>query len=1054
MDERQRRLLADLTRLFGEGAGAFYSDALTVLETPGLRATSHWTSHSIREIQGIVFKVLGILPDDIGAFDASGGVKQQTGEVGEGQRREDNIRAIAQLLVISEEDERIVWWLNYNPQKYAHRNDIDAPRALDPTIWPAFERLLALLCERFEAIYKQAQDKVAELIRLGPGVGSKQISRVLERLPVSAQPVALAYFCGHAGPEWVPLIPEKLLKNPPGAHPVAGYAHPSWPIAWFLGRSAKAQPDAVHRAVMKIMDVGTDNNRIHMELAQAEEKLPGKQTAEWGKKEAEWLRGQLSIQSAYLWTPIEHCVIALVKKGEPDAAFDLAQALFSIDGELAGGDGAPQPLTTASHYLTSLGPIATALSDAKPLEVTEWVCDIVVKHVASQIGSEHYDPAWLMVPSVAQEDRHFVGLGHLVYALRDLMAEIVTRRPDLAPEILAILHRKLGLYPIGRRLRLNLMTTHLSVFRADAVEALSDPGSFAPALSLEVMSLLVEASQALAPEERLPVLDAIAKGSIRDELRATLRQMVLDGGPTDEQRAEIQTANQLFVVGRVADDNSPVPYETLASWPVSQLIDYLATWSPADDREAFLSGSALVGLVTAAVANDPTKYAPAALSFLPLGPTYVSSFLSGLVQAVTNNRPFDWEVVLDLAATVLNDVVRSDARYEGVRHGLVQLLWLGLESKTATPDHRFSDRIWELLVVLLGDPSPSREQELESIKRGGSLDSISMNWIRPMAVQSVVAYALWLYRGADEQKRMPASVKAVLKQRLRPREEHSLAVRVVLATHFLQLVDLDSAWSKSIVRYLFPVSPRREKEWAAAFDSYLGHYRYPTKPGLELLHGEYERAARTPEQLGVAGWGPALVHHLVMMYVWGLIEIDPLDSILEAFYDHASVELKTQLLDWMGWQLWAWREQPVSQEIRDRARKCWEWRMANGSDEEQDAFGWWFASGLFDADWSLAQLLRVLETGVTFKGTVQSVFERALELRPEHPLEVVRAANAYVLSDASRSDWGLANDAIYEIAMSSREEPVASDEVRRLGAEVESRLLARGYDASRRRPRG
>jgi len=188
--------------------------------------------------------------------------------------------------------------------------------------------------------------------------------------------------------------------------------------------------------------------------------------------------------------------------------------------------------------------------------------------------------------------------------------------------------------------------------------------------------------------------------------------------------------------------------------------------------------------------------------------------------------------------------------------------------------------------------------------------------------------------------------------------------------------------------------------------------------------------------------------------VWGLIEIDPLDSILEAFYDHASVELKTQLLDWMGWQLWAWREQPVSQEIRDRARKCWEWRMANGSDEEQDAFGWWFASGLFDADWSLAQLLRVLETGVTFKGTVQSVFERALELRPEHPLEVVRAANAYVLSDASRSDWGLANDAIYEIAMSSREEPVASDEVRRLGAEVESRLLARGYDASRRRPRG
>jgi hypothetical protein len=150
----------------------------------------------------------------------------------------------------------------------------------------------------------------------------------------------------------------------------------------------------------------------------------------------------------------------------------------------------------------------------------------------------------------------------------------------------------------------------------------------------------------------------------------------------------------------------------------------------------------------------------------------------------------------------------------------------------------------------------------------------------------------------------------------------------------------------------------------------------------------------------------------------------------------------------IGWQIWVWREQPVGTELRSRAMKLWNWRMANGSSQtEMASFGHWFASGLLDPDWSLDRLTAVIKADVPIKD-INSVFERALDLAAEREIQVASVAAAYLVSAPNRTDYGMADDAISQIARTVQA-PAAPAEARKLGAEIESRLLSRGYDPAR-----
>lgn len=1026
MDKRQQTILAGVTRLFGEGAGSFYSDAVSIAEDKTKHAASHLIGHCIREIQGIVFQVLGILPATVGAFDRGSD---------EFTSRPARIKEIARLLGIPETDSRMAWWLGIEPDVLAHRNGIDPPQPLDPSLMPSLDALLELLVERFEAVFKIGLGRVDDLLRQGPAANPAGIRKLLERLPLSANPVELAYFCRQAGPEWVSVLPSRLLDSPPPAFPVAGYPHPSWPVSALLARSAAAKPDDVHQAVMRVMKTGTDNNRVHLDLAEAERHLPGDKMASWSTLETAWLRRQTSIQSAYLWTPIELLVTALIEKGQDDTAFELARALFSLDCDLASQDDDLMRSFGASHYLASIGPIALALTAIKPIETLEWLTEIVAKHSS---GPE--DRTYPYAPSLTikrnRRDRH--DRSSLALALRDAADQVMNASPSRTTEVLEIIGSGLGDSSLGTRLRLYFLAKHLEALHAEAVEALSSELTFAPAFLAEAIALLLAVVESLEPQERVATLSAIDRGSLGRRLMDRLQSIVIAGGPTDEERAELDRIQDPFV-SRDISHLAPISAQDLSDKSVSEFASYLATWRPENPWEAFIAGQNLMGLATAAVKNDPNKYAAEAAELLSLGPDYLSAVFNGWIQAVLNGTPFSWRGVLELADAVL--AVPLEPSLADVRGRVAQVLSMGLESEKCAPEISLADRVWRLLVLLIEDASPSRAEEIDALKRGSSLESISLNWTRPIAVRAAIEYAIWLNPDPEP---LPAAVRVALKRRLMLTRDGSFAVRMVVATDLHTLLERDPDWTISILPKLFPASASRKDEWAAAFDSYLGHYRGPGPAALAALRSEYERAAESLDT-ATESRTSLMSHHLVWACQWGIVEIVPPDPLVVAFYDKTPETRSHELLSWMGWTLWASRDGGVHAAIVERAKLFWEWRMASApSEAEKSTFGWWCGSGLFEADWSLSETLAILRTGTRLVGSAHAAMGKVRELAPMHPVSAASVADEFVKRAPLDEDLSILVEDLFEIARIVQESDMPP-EAQKLGGELESRLRARGY---------
>lgn len=1035
-------------RLFGPGAGAFYHDALQILAVPSMRTRGSYIFHSMREIQSVVFEVLGILPEDIGAFDR--GRPEMPGFAG--KRRDWIILRIADELGIPSDDPRIQWWPSRDFERLAHRNDLYAPRPFDPGDWAAFEDLLNLLVGRFEAVFKRSLDALDDLLRSGPGDQSTA-KQVFKRLSQGPQPVALSHFFRHAGPEWVGSLPSDWLDNPPGPEPMIGRPdlrwHPSWPVANFLARSAEAQPSEVHARVMQIMATGTDNNRIHLDLADAERHIPGRLMATWAAREAEWLRRQDSIEAMYLMTPLAECVRNLAGKGQEDAAFDLARALFDLDSALTADlEIAPGNLD-AYQYLHNIRPVAEALAVVRPLETVEWLAGVVAKHFPRSTGPTE-NRAWsdILAPSIADDSGANFELTNLVRVLRDVSAGLIANNLTIAPDVLAILTRREADSSVVQRVGLYLLGRHLPGMQSEAASLLAKSDLYAPELMPETYSLLAAAAPYLSPDQREAVRTAIAGGTIAAPAKDRLIAIVIAGGVGDEQPdPELAEAWQPVSAWGLGEA-SPVAQAKLASWTVPELVSYLTRWQPDNDWRALFAPEALRAYLMAAIANDPPKYAAGAVEFQNIQPIYLSAVFTGFTQAVSAKRAFEWRQVIELATFTLDDEFRrSDPSYADVRNCLASLLSTGLSADEASPAPELAAPIWVLLKILADDASPSRREEATALKRGSALASIALNWTRPIAVRAVIDYEGWIREHTEPRPtRLPTEARRILLRRLGATTEPCLSVRIVFARHLYRLMDLDPDWLVTALPRLFPSGQHRVAQWSAAFSQYLEAYAGPTGPMLQTLRTEYERATASldpsaePDPRDIS-----LAHHLVFAIWWGLIGTEPLDPLIAAFYANASSALAKVPLDWMGWNLWSFRERaPLDSKIQERVRRFWEWRVTNkAATEEKESCGWWFASGLLDTDWSLAQLLAVIRTGGHLGGSAHAALERGKELAATHPSEIASFANEFIVGTPNDQEYMFADD-LYAIARLVQD-PTAPQDARQLCSEIEGRLLSRGY---------
>lgn len=489
---------------------------------------------------------------------------------------------------------------------------------------------------------------------------------------------------------------------------------------------------------------------------------------------------------------------------------------------------------------------------------------------------------------------------------------------------------------------------------------------------------------------------------------------------------------------------SPKSGDEIASMTVDELINFLTVWEPPGDPTA-PSPEGLQRILRGAVADDPTKYLEGVEQLKELPATYVRGVLGGFEEAIKNGQCFAWEPVLSLSQWVMTkqaDDRPAASRFEGhdphwgwTMRQVASLLSRGLEAGPCEIPFSLREDVWQVLCLLTEDPDPTVEHEAEY--GGTNMDpaTLSINTTRGTAMHAVIKYALWVRRDDKRQEdateraaegfdRM-AEVREILDRHLDPSIDPSLAIRAVYGQWFPWLVMLDASWADANAERVFPSDPGASPYRDAAWSTYLRFCR-PYDDVLSVLHAQYHAAAvrlgdRPPEEEENhhAVLSPAAPHtesearlaeHLAEFYWRGKLDIEDPEGALAAFYDNAPASLRSHLLEFVGRTLSNTPE--LDTEIAARLRKLWEWRVAAvGSGDEEDeaeelaAFGLWFASGLFDDEWSLKQLEVALQVagGIDHE---RSVAERLANLVGEAPLRVVQIFRELVRADPSRG-WGV-----------------------------------------------
>lgn len=511
---------------------------------------------------------------------------------------------------------------------------------------------------------------------------------------------------------------------------------------------------------------------------------------------------------------------------------------------------------------------------------------------------------------------------------------------------------------------------------------------------------------------------------------------------------------------------SPRSAAELAAMTVEDVFDFLKTWEPGHD----IFGPTADGLGSAlsqAVSQRPADLAAVADRMQGLDPTYIRCVFSGLKGALKSGVAWEWEPVLKLAKWVVDQgraipgraggLGDSDPDWGWTRNAIIELLSEGFDRPTILPEE-YRGLVWDVLRPLTDDPNPGLDDEG---REHFDPSSLSINSTRGRAFDAVLGYARWLRRLTDPIQKaagklpitfeaMPV-VREVLDAHLDVSVEPTLTIRSVYGRHLTLLAALDWNWLRANLLRIFPEGEQDRPMFTAAWESFVCFNR-PNPALLPELLPAYRRAVAQIGQPGAMMRHPALpderLAQHVMVYYWlGILEFGSADGLLDAFYANSPDKLRGHAMWFVGTSVSDW-DDGVPPEVYERLRVLIERRIEaaklNPADfaDELASFGWWFASGKFNEDWSIKTLLTVLQ--LTGKAESEMDVVKLLATRcAKDPMECLTCLRLMIEGD--RDGWlilGVENDAMELLRQAIRSDhPDAAPGARRL-AEV---LIARGH---------
>lgn len=901
------------------------------------------------------------------------------------------------------------------------------------------------------------------LIKEGEQVTDELVDRALELVAESGGNYEY-FFAKLTSPDWIaPLQRKGRFSHPPQAILHETYIrHPEWPEGSYLARMAPLAPkavfDAIDRATYK-----SDNHYVHQIILEIAAELPAEYAGQIATDEAQWAVKQTGFVGLYSQR-LAPVLLKLATEGHSDAALRLLAPILEIeappnrrpDSELM-IDG--RPFRSSVHPIGRidfwdiqrlLSSVSAALAESAPANFLNLLSDKLDKAIHIQdngrVNTEDYSTIWRpRIDSVRFGDV----IDTLVSAVRDAGVQVVRKHgPNTVLEVF-----KKHEWPVFQRL------TYYVLAQSDNLEAefvngivLHQPLYDNPKANPEFNDFLSKVAGKLPAEicnELLAVVDrgpdlgrytkfpdeqkegrgdyerrivdrwrlewlSVLKEIIGEERKQVLKTLLNEYGPPKPA-----FSSGVFAVGHT----SAITLEELRQLSLPELVSYLKEWVPAPQTHPNMPSRAGIGQeLQALVSEDPALFSDNLGSFqlLDLHPTYLRSILDAFTAALKGERQFDPYKVAATIEWLLSNTNKvgfepynwdedpgwSWAHMSSAR--FLSELFLHSEGLDASRHLEF----WPALKLIAGNPSPSEADE-EEYRRREDVGMLALNSIRPVGLEAVMRYARWLKLSATDTNdlkvdsdEMPELFR-LLASHLDPKVDNSVAVREMYGMQFQLLAWLDQEWLEAQLPALFPEKPLRVLD-RFAWNAYLGFSR-AISALLPAMRFRYMRATNSLQagKTEVHNSEHSLGNHLTLYYAWGAIDLD--DELLSAFFAKASPVLQAQTIGDVGWQLGQEAEN-LDPKIEARLMALWEHRLAEGvtrtsaNRKEMGSFGWWFASKKFPNEWSIKQLMQVVDT-FRYVNPDFAVVERLAQLAPEYPFEAVHCLG--VIFEEDREGWAI-----------------------------------------------
>lgn len=1089
-DPRQQRIYDELNEVVGPAPAAFFRDACRLMANPELLdTTAHLVAHLLRELESAIRAVFKPVLE--GALSGANDSRSQ----------KEQINSILAKLNIGEGTPEAKAWFELAEQlhRFAHRRGLDVPRSpkeIEP-LWNQsqnlFDILVRALRERFlvwiealDELLKHRQPTKDDLRRLTQEIPNNFVTRDY-------------FFSRLERPEWLePLWKKGFFKRPPAPirdEEEGTIRFPPWPEAKYLARMAKHKPELVARIILEMDD--TNNDAAITELVDALLAMPSDVLAQCVERFARWAESPYSRLPEKLGQSLGDWA----KGGDTEEALRVARVLLDILPD----ERRIRPAPEASYHLPpelrtrfETWQYELILQEHYPdlvqqagLAALGLLCDLLEKAIELSRRQEE-DRG----PEDYSQNRGDTIRDALVSAVRDA-AELVVRSNKATVEQVAnaLEGRR---WKAFRRVALHILRVFPDQGEALAAARLTDRSLFEDVgLRHEYVLLLRTRFPHLAAEEQTRILRWIEEGPEvhqwkqwreaqtgrqRSEEEVTrcreiwqrdwLARIGPDSLPTEWRERYRQLVGKYgepehpaFPRYRERTRSGPTSPKTaneLKEMSVTEIVEFLSAWKPPENILHEPSPEGLGRMLSSAVAEDPGRFASEAPLLKGLDPTYVRALVSGLREALKQQRAFDeyWKPVLDLCQWVVSqprDIpgrqareMEADPDWGWARKEIAGLLAEGFQDRPGGIPISLRENVWDILKPLTEDPDPTPEHEQRYA--GSNMDpaTLSINTTRGEAMHAVVRYALWvrnhLQEGSDAQERLARGfeempeVREVLETHLNPNRDPSLAIRAVYGQWFPWLVLLDSNWARAHAATIFPQDSESAAYFDAAWNTYVV-FCSPYDNVLEILRLFYHLAV---QRIGVrrddTRWlddpDKKLAEHLMVFYWRGKLALDA--PLLVRFWEKAPDAVRAHALVFVGQSL-KQTEGDIPAKILDRLKKLWEQRLAAAKkvqqpsdfEKEMAAFGWWFVSDKFDVDWAIAHLSESLQLARTTT-LDPMVLEHLARTAPTHPRQSVECLR--MIAEADREGWNLyaSRDHVRRILEVAMQHPDAADEAKQV----------------------